>query len=380
MSNNWIKKNPILLTVLGLNVLGLTACSSSGNNEMADDASYEAYDASEEGSSESKIGEYDMDAPAEGMSSDEYQEKQTPVLRTNNSGKAYRSSRFPSIASQPFDKNGHLLNAYVFVRGEKSWEELSSLLYGRSDRASLLAEWNSAQSVEAGSVVYYSSPFRPDDTTNLKSFEEDFGLTYESVVVEPGDSLSAIAQKTYGDINAWREIASLNQSALRSPDQIEIGQTVQLGNFDRATLSLLQAASAKAQAEAEAELLQSAQDQQIAQTEQLTQEPQDPDEGVGAQAPPEEMIEEPIAEYESPIEDSAIVEASSDDTAQAEVSNQEANTDEDIVPYVDIVVALVALLAIAGGIVFYIRKKQGNTPSATDLLSFGRKKTGTDDE
>ncbi len=435
MSKTWIHKNPFLITALGLNVLGLAACSSSNKLE---DANYQAYE--EAGAEDSSYSEFEADlfgsgavdaattqaqepeksataevsataeagdelaefeatqssdstqdadataevsqADADAMFastseteavSDSTQEAETPAASpvyytspVRRGGKAYRQSSFPDIASKPFEKNGYVMNGYVFVRGEKSWQELSTLLYGRADRASLLAEWNSAQPVESGALVYFSSPFRADDRSQMKSFEKEYGLSLDSVVVQQGDSLSSIALRNYGDANAWREIASLNQNSLSSPDRIEIGQNLKLGNVSRATLSKIQSESAKMQAKVEEDLLQNAQTDQVAQTEQMDQSPQDPSEGVGAQAPPADAAS---------VED-AIAAGDSDDKK----SFLDGISETIGLPIEDLVMMLAALMAIAAGTVFYIRKKRADAPTASDLLSFGSKRTGTHDD
>ncbi len=395
MSKNWLYKKPFLYTALGLNVLGLAACSSSGNSsaEIVDEdlSSYESF-AEGSDSASSEFNQADLfGAPGQNattQSADSYanldlketSQSTAPRSVRRSSGKAYRLSSFPSVASQPFEKDGYVMNSYVFVRNEKSWKDLSVLLYGRDDRAGMLSQWNAGQAVSAGSVVYFSSPFRPNDSSVMKPFESEYGLSLESVVVQPGDSLSAISQRMYGEIDGWREIASLNQSGLSSPDIIEVGQSLQLGNFDRATLSRIQAEAARLQAQAEEELLQEAQAGQVAQTDQLNQEPQDPSEGVGSQAPPEGgMISTEDVIDETPVETS---EAGTEVPGLAEPVVQETTPSTDFLglPIEDLVVMLAALFAIAAGIVVYLRKKQAKAPTASDLLSFGSKKTGTDDE
>ena len=48
---------------------------------------------------------------------------------------------------------------------------------------------------------------------------EEF-ITY---VVRAGDSLSAIAQKLYGDVNRWKEIWEANKEAVPDPNVISAG-------------------------------------------------------------------------------------------------------------------------------------------------------------
>ena len=49
-----------------------------------------------------------------------------------------------------------------------------------------------------------------------------------SYVVTKGDSLSAIAQREYGDANQWRRIYEANRDVIKNPDLIYPGQTLRL--------------------------------------------------------------------------------------------------------------------------------------------------------
>ena len=49
--------------------------------------------------------------------------------------------------------------------------------------------------------------------------------TYE---VEPGDSLSKIAKKQYGDANAWKKIFEANKDVVKDPDKIFPGQKLRI--------------------------------------------------------------------------------------------------------------------------------------------------------
>ncbi len=45
-------------------------------------------------------------------------------------------------------------------------------------------------------------------------------------VVQPGDTLAGIAQKVYGDRNAWPRIAEANRSTLPDPSRMKVGTTL----------------------------------------------------------------------------------------------------------------------------------------------------------
>jgi len=142
----------------------------------------------------------------------------------------YKGSRFPKIAASPFQVEGYWMNSYHFVRGSESWEELSRLIYDREDRASLLASWNPEVALGPGTLIYYNSPFpaRASDSKVMKSLAQDFGIPTQRVVVEAGQWLSTIAGERYGHVEGWREIASLNQSKLNSPDRLEVGTELEV--------------------------------------------------------------------------------------------------------------------------------------------------------
>ena len=54
---------------------------------------------------------------------------------------------------------------------------------------------------------------------------ENSGRSY---VVVKGDSLSAIAQREYGDAQEWRRIYEANKDVIKNPDLIYPGQTLRL--------------------------------------------------------------------------------------------------------------------------------------------------------
>jgi nucleoid-associated protein YgaU len=329
---------------LSLSLLGLGACSSTKTADVnASDLSY------------ADVPTEQAQEGVESLAQDSQAAAKTelPVLRErgrgHSGGVAYRLSRFPEIANQPVQKDGYVLNGYVFVRNERNWKELSKLLYGREDRAELLAQWNANAVVEPGAVVYYNSPFRPDDATQLKSFDADFGMTLTDVSVAAGDTLSSIAAKVYGSPDAWREIAAANTDSLSHPDVIEIGQTLHVAPSARETAPILAAYVQKVQTDAQLALNQEA----PAQTEQMAQTPakqQDVANTVGSQAPPEAAS--PAASFFEQLD----------------------------LPMADIAIMLGCLIAVAALVVSYTRRrKKLQAENASNTIFFGKKKTGTED-
>jgi nucleoid-associated protein YgaU len=54
------------------------------------------------------------------------------------------------------------------------------------------------------------------------------GAAEETYTVKPGDSLSKIAQRHYGDAGKWRAIFDANRDQLDDPDLIHPGQVLKL--------------------------------------------------------------------------------------------------------------------------------------------------------
>lgn len=53
--------------------------------------------------------------------------------------------------------------------------------------------------------------------------EADGVTTLRMYIVEPGDSLSKIARRFYGDASAWRRIFEENRDLIKNPDLIQPG-------------------------------------------------------------------------------------------------------------------------------------------------------------
>jgi hypothetical protein len=170
------------------------------------------------------------------------QRAETPAEATEGEHRSYRAhSRAPKIAASPFQSpDGRWLNAFYFVRSDnESWESISTKLYGRPDRAEFLKTWNSSRGLAPGEVVYYNSPSRPEDTSEMKTFARDFGFELENVTVRKDDWMSKLGAARYGDVRSWREIAALNPE-ISNPDLIEIGQVLRVQPVQIDTAPVLQ--------------------------------------------------------------------------------------------------------------------------------------------
>lgn len=159
--------------------------------------------------------------------------------------RSFGTRRAPKVQDQPVQSGEHWLNAFYFVRSpEETWESMSQMIYGRTDRADFLAKWNSQGTLAVGRVIYYNSALRPADSTSIKVFSEDFGVALEQVTVAAGDSLSSLALARYGNVGGWKEIAALNN--LDNADLIQVGQTLVIQPAQVATKAILEQVIAQA--------------------------------------------------------------------------------------------------------------------------------------
>jgi nucleoid-associated protein YgaU len=96
----------------------------------------------------------------------------------------------------------------------------------------LLAEKQSAAGPADESVATPSkrkkAEARPDEKTAAAEPEPAPAGPMDSYVVQPGDTLSRVAGKVYGDPRKWEQIFNANRDALPSPESVRVGQTLQI--------------------------------------------------------------------------------------------------------------------------------------------------------
>ncbi|MEY2895897.1 MAG: hypothetical protein RL669_166 [Pseudomonadota bacterium] len=67
------------------------------------------------------------------------------------------------------------------------------------------------------------------DMPDFSNVESGSSTTATKIVeVKPGDSLSKIAKREYGDANKWRLIFEANTDILKNPDLIHPGQKLKI--------------------------------------------------------------------------------------------------------------------------------------------------------
>ena len=117
------------------------------------------------------------------------------------------------VETTPWTQAGVLLNAVYVARPGDTFESVSQKIYGDASRVDEMKKVNptiARREMKVGDKVYYNSPRRPADNTQLITFYEDSGLAPETYVSQPGDNIRAVSQKLLGDSNSWKEIWATN--------------------------------------------------------------------------------------------------------------------------------------------------------------------------
>lgn len=117
---------------------------------------------------------------------------------------------------------------YIVVEGDDLWN-IAEKFYGSGFNAydiSVANKISESSSLEVGTKLIIPEVSPRETTIGETSSVSTTQVTYveNKYVVQPGDSLSIIAQKVYGDLFAWPRI--MNANGLASPDAIEAGMVL----------------------------------------------------------------------------------------------------------------------------------------------------------
>ena len=131
------------------------------------------------------------------------------------------------IKSAPYRRSGFLVNAVYLVRSGDTIESVSQKIYGQ-DRTEDLYAINPhfrSRSLKTGDKVYYPSPQRPNDSSQLLVYYEDVGQTPSYHLLEEGQNIRAAARRLLGSSQSWKEIWATNPEI---QSKVAAERTVQL--------------------------------------------------------------------------------------------------------------------------------------------------------
>lgn len=120
------------------------------------------------------------------------------------------------------------IKTYLVQEGDDLWK-IAEKFYGSGFNAydiSVANKIDPATPIETGQKLIIPNVKRGDPTVGEISSASTFQVSYagDKYIVLPGDSLSIISQKVYGDLYAWPRILQANN--LLNADQIEVGMVL----------------------------------------------------------------------------------------------------------------------------------------------------------
>lgn len=141
------------------------------------------------------------------------------------------------IKTEPFYRNGRLLNTVYIVRKETKLSKISQKIFGK-DKSSILLEDNPhlARGAKTGDKVYYNSPLRSNDSSTMKIAYEDVGAAAEEYVTRAGDNIRRFSERLLGFQDAWKEVWATNAN-VQSKNEVDQGLVLQYWRDDLGSLN-----------------------------------------------------------------------------------------------------------------------------------------------
>ena len=137
------------------------------------------------------------------------------------------------MLTTPYRKNGSLVNAIYIARPGDTIESIATKIYGgpRADELRATNGHLATRDVVTGDKIYYNSPQRPSDDSQIRVYYEDIGLNPEVYVSQPGDNIRAVGKTLLGDDRSWKELWATNMD-IDSKDILDEGTRIRYWTGD----------------------------------------------------------------------------------------------------------------------------------------------------
>ena len=115
------------------------------------------------------------------------------------------------MKTTPYRIRGTLVNAIYIARPGDDINSISQKIYNSDRTEDILnaSPWL-RNGIKVGDKVYYNSPQRPNDESQLLTFYEDLGLSPQTYVSKAGDNIRVVAKDLLGHDRSWMEIYATN--------------------------------------------------------------------------------------------------------------------------------------------------------------------------
>ena len=140
---------------------------------------------------------------------------------------------YKKIKSQAYSAAGFVVNAAYIARSGEDIQSISNTIFG-SDQVSQLYAINphlKARSVKVGDKIYYQSPNRPQDSSQLLFYFEDRGIQPSYHQIQAGENIRKIASQLLGHAESWKEIWATNPD-LQSKGRLDQPVTIKYWSAD----------------------------------------------------------------------------------------------------------------------------------------------------
>ncbi|MCB0347891.1 MAG: hypothetical protein KDD37_03605 [Bdellovibrionales bacterium] len=115
------------------------------------------------------------------------------------------------IASAPFNKGGQLLNTVYIIRPGEDVSSVSQKIFGMDKTQDILAaNPHLNRSFTTGDKLYYNSPNRSGDSSQMLTYYEDNGIPAQTYVTQEVDNIRSLGTTLLGDSNSWKELWATN--------------------------------------------------------------------------------------------------------------------------------------------------------------------------
>ena len=143
---------------------------------------------------------------------------QTDTSGTGTAGEAITSMPglgipLRKIRTTPYNRGGYLANAVYIARPDEDLTAISQKIFNSTEQTEQLRALNphlSGREVTVGDKVYYQSPNRAQDASNLLFYYQDIGASPEYYTLQPGDDIRKVSYRLLGHPKSWKEIWATN--------------------------------------------------------------------------------------------------------------------------------------------------------------------------
>ena len=125
---------------------------------------------------------------------------------------APRRLSYKKIKEGPYQAGAFLVNAVYIARPGENLNSISNKIFGSEDSSQLKAinPHLKLRQVKAGDKIYYQSPLRPQDSSQILFYPEDRNLKPLYYQVQAGQNIREVAKELLGHDSSWKEIWATN--------------------------------------------------------------------------------------------------------------------------------------------------------------------------